>query len=221
MALLRHAVDFEILSADALARWRDIPAAVAGDCLNRSQSMAGAVKPVSPGMRLVGQARTVQAMVGDNSIIHAAAALARPGEVLVIAAGGVLDVAVWGGIANKAALARGLAGVVIDGAARDLAELREHGLPVYVRGITPAGPHKGFGGAIDGPIACAGCPVGPGDVVLGDDDGVVVVPLARQATVLEAARAKLAEEARWLEAIAAGRTMADILGLPTPEVIEA
>ncbi|MFQ5954191.1 MAG: RraA family protein [Kiloniellales bacterium] len=219
MALQRHRVDFETLSPKTLASWREIPPAVAGDCMNRTQCMAGAIKPVRPGMRLVGQARTVESMVGDNSISHVAAALAQPGEVLVIAAGGYTDVAVWGGVATHAALARGLAGVVVDGAVRDVAELRELGLPVYARGVVPAGPHKGFGGIIDGPIACAGCPVKPGDVVLGDDDGVVVVPLERQAAILKAGQAKLKEEEHWLEAIAAGRSMTEVHGLPEPEVI--
>ncbi len=73
---------------------------------------------------------------------------------------------------------------------------------------------------IDGAIACAGCPVKPGDVVLGDDDGVVVVPLQRQAAILAAGQAKLVAEERWLQAIAAGKTMAEVLGLPEPEMIE-
>ncbi len=220
MALQRHRVDFEVLSPETLALWHKIPPAVAGDCMNRTQCMAGAIKPVGAGMALVGQARTVQSMVGDNSISHAAVALTRPGEVLVIAAGGVPDVAVWGGVATRAAIARGIAGVVIDGAVRDLVELRELGLPVYASAVVPAGPHKGFGGMIDGAIACAGCPVKPGDVVLGDDDGVVVVPLERQAAILAAGQAKLEAEERWLEAIAAGKTMAEVLGLPEPEMID-
>ncbi len=220
MALQRHRVEFEVLSPETLALWRKIPPAVAGDCMNRTQCMAAAIKPVGAGMALVGQARTVQSMVGDNSISHAAVPLTRPGEVLVIAAGGVPDVAVWGGVATRAAIARGIAGVVIDGAVRDLAELRELGLPVYASAVVPAGPHKGFGGMIDGTIACAGCPVEPGDVVLGDDDGIVVVPLARQAEILAAGQAKLEAEERWLEAIAAGKTMAEVLGLPEPEMLE-
>ncbi len=111
MALQRHRVDFEVLSPETLALWRKIPPAVAGDCMNRAQCMAGAIKPVAAGMALVGQARTVWSMVGDNSISHAAVPLTRPGEVLVIAAGGVPDVAVWGGVATRAAIARGIAGV--------------------------------------------------------------------------------------------------------------
>ena len=108
--------------------------------------------------------------------------------------------------------------MVIDGAVRDVAELRELGMPVYAPSVVLAGPHKGFGGIIDGPVACAACPVRPGDVVLGDDDGVVV-PLERQTEILEAGQAKLKEEERWLETIAAGRSMIEVHGLPEPEVI--
>jgi len=133
-------------------------------------------------------------MVGDNGISHIATALLRPREVLVIDAGGYEDVAVWGGIATRSAIARGAAGIVIDGAVRDVAEIRELGFPCYARTAVPRGPHKGWGGVIDGPISCGGCPVAPGDIVLGDDDGIVIVPLARRQQVYEACQAKLTQE---------------------------
>nr|WP_300499353.1 pseudouridine synthase [uncultured Rhodococcus sp.] len=143
--------------------------------MNRTYSMAAAIKPLKPGTVLAGQARTVTSMVGDNGISHAALALVNRGEVLVIDAGGYEDVAVWGAIMTHAAIARDIAGVVIDGAVRDAAEIRELGFSCYARANVPSGPHKGFGGIIDGPISCAGCPVKPGDIVIGDDDGIAVV----------------------------------------------
>ena len=219
MAIQRFEIDFETLAPEALDAWRGIPPAVASDCMNRSRFMAAAIKPVKAGTTLVGQARTVTSMVGDNGISHVATALLRPGEVLVIDAKGYEDVAVWGGVATRAALARGAAGVVIDGAVRDVAEIRELDFPCYARAVVPSGPHKGFGGTIDGTIACAGCPVAPGDIVLGDDDGIVVVPLADQAELLAVCRDKLEQEKGWLAAIEAGRTMADHLGLGEAEVI--
>ena len=219
MPIERHDVDFETLSPADLEAWRGIPPAVASDCMNRGQFMAAAIKPVAPGLRLVGQARTVTGMVGDNGISHVATALVRPGEVMVIDAKGHADVAVWGGVATRAAIARGIAGVVIDGAVRDVAEIRELGFACFARAAVPAGPHKGFGGTIDGAIACAGCPVAPGDIVLGDDDGVVVVPLARWREVHAACVEKLKQEEDWLRQIAAGRTMAEILGLPEADVV--
>jgi regulator of RNase E activity RraA len=85
--------------------------------------------------------------------------------------------------------------------------------------VVPSGPHKGFGGTIDGAIACAGCPVAPGDIVLGDDDGIAVVPLAGQADLLAVCQDKLEQERGWLAAIEAGQTMAELLDLPKPEMI--
>lgn len=219
MAIQRHEIAFETLSAEVLESWRAIPPAVASDCMNRTQYMAAAIKPVRPGTTLAGQARTVTSMVGDNGVSHVATSLLRPGEVLVIDARGCEDAAVWGGVATRAAMARGAAGVVIDGALRDAAEIRELGFPCFARAVIPGGPHKGFGGVIDGPIACAGCPVKPGDIVLGDDDGVAVVPLERQAELMEACQAKLAQEVDWLAAIEEGRSMTDVLGLGEAEII--
>ena len=219
MPIQRHEIDFEPLTEAEIAAWREIPPAIASDCMNRSQFMAAAIKPVAPGTRLAGQARTVTSMVGDNGVSHVATALLRKGEVLVIDARGHSDIAVWGGVATRAAMAKSAAGVVIDGAVRDVAEIRELGFACFARAVVPGGPHKGFGGIIDGPIACAGCPVSPGDIVLGDDDGVAVVPLARWRAVYAACRDKLEQEQAWLREIAAGKTMAELLGLPEAEVI--
>ncbi len=221
MAIRRYDIQFERLTPETLAAWGEIPPAVASDCMNRGNFMAAAIKPVRTGTTLVGQARTVTAMAGDNGVSHVATALVGPGEIMVIAAGGHDDVAVWGGVATRAAMARSAAGVVIDGAVRDVAEIRELGFPCYARAVVPGGPHKGFGGTIDGAIACAGCPVAPGDLVLGDDDGIAVVPLAGQAALLTVCRDKLEQEKGWLAEIAAGKTMAELLGLGAAEVIDS
>ncbi|HUF87368.1 MAG TPA: RraA family protein [Thermohalobaculum sp.] len=217
MTLLRHDPDFPSLDEQALAAWAEVPPAIASDCMNRSRTMAAAIKPLAPGVRLLGQARTVACMVGDNSAVHAALRLIRPGEVLVIAAGGHRDTALWGGLLTRAAIARGAAGVVIDGAVRDVAEIRGIGFPCFAAAAVPAGPHKGFGGVLDGVIACAGCTVAPGDLVLGDDDGVAVVPLARADAVLAACRARLAHEAEALERLEAGTLLADQMGIAEPD----
>ncbi len=219
MPIRRHEVDFETLPADVLERWRGLPPAVVSDCMNRSNVMAAAIKPVAAGMRVIGQARTVTCMVGDNSAVHTAIGMIRPGEVLVVDAGGHEDTAVWGGIMTRAALQRGLAGLVVDGAVRDVAEIREFGFPCFARATVPAGPHKGFGGIIDGPVSCAGCPVKPGDLVLGDDDGVCVVPLERARELLAASLDKIAQEERINANTAAGGLPSDAMGLPEPEII--
>ena len=219
MPIQRFEVDFETLPADLLERWRGVPPAVVSDCMNRSNVMAAAIKPVAAGKRVNGQARTVTCMVGDNSAVHAAIGMMEPGQVLVVDAGGYQDTAVWGGIMTRAARQRGLAGLVVDGAVRDVAEIRELGFPCFARAAVPAGPHKGFGGIIDGPISCAGCPVRPGDLVLGDDDGVCVVPLERAEELLAASLDKIAQEERINANTAAGGLPSDAMGLPDPKLI--
>ncbi len=219
MSIQRHEAKFKVLAKDQLERWRQLPPAVVSDCMNRTQVMAGAIKPVAAGMRLLGQARTVKCMVGDNSAAHTAIGLARPGEILVVDGGGYTDTALWGGIMTRAAIKQGIGGLVIDGAVRDVAEIREFGFPAFSRGIVPAGPHKGWGGVIDGPISCGGCPVRPGDIVIGDDDGVCVVPLERAETILAASLDKVAQEEKTNAATAKGQLPVSGMGLPAPEKI--
>ena len=194
MAVQRYLAKFTRLSKSDLDKWRTIPPSIASDCMNRCYVMSGRISPLSPGMRVCGQARTVTGMVGDNGAAHAATGLVEPGDILVIDGRGHTETAVWGGIMTRAAISRGIGGVVVDGAVRDAAEIRELGFATFAAGICPAGPSKGFGGIIDGPISCAGCPVKPGDIVIGDDDGVAVIPLERQAEILQAALEKIEQE---------------------------
>jgi len=219
MTLYRHVARFARLDASTLAAWAEIPPAVASDCMNRTQAMAARIKPLAVGTRLTGQARTVACMVGDNSAIHAAIRLIQPSEVLVISGGSYPDTALWGGLLTQAALSRGTAGVVVDGAVRDVAEMRANGFPCFAAAAVPAGPHKGFGGTIDGVISCGGCTVAPGDIVLGDDDGVAVVPLNQAEALLAACQAKLVQEDRALAGLRDGVLLADQMGIPEPEIL--
>lgn len=218
MPVFQHTNRFDRLSQDRLMAWRDIPPAIASDCMNRSRTMVAAIKPLARGMTLCGQARTIECMVGDNGPIHAAMRILEAGDILVIDAGGHPDVAVFGGLLTQAAMAAGAGGVVVHGAIRDCAEIIDLGFPVFAAAVVPRGPHKGFGGTIDGAISCGGCPVSPGDVVLGDDDGIAVVPLVQEVCVLESAIAKLAAEKEQLRRLADGESLADQYGMahPTP-----
>ena len=220
MSTIRHPLTFDPLPAATLETWKAIPTTIATDVLNRSQAMGAAIKPIAPGLKLVGQARTVSTMVGDNGPIHVLAALIRPGEVMVIDARAQADSAVWGEILTTTFLKQGGAGVVLDGATRDLADIRTMGFPLFCLGAVPRGPHKGWGGVIDGTIAAAGVTVNPGDLVLGDDDGVTVVPMAKVDSMLKAALAQMEQEKQWLAEIAKGRTTVDILGIAEPEMAE-
>jgi regulator of RNase E activity RraA len=209
-----HAAPFHRLSPDVLAAWSGVEAAAVSDCLSRSQAMDGGIQPLDKGMSVLGQARTVRCTVGDNSALHAALTMAEPGDVLVVDAGGFLGNAVWGGLMTQAARRRGIAGLVIDGAVRDRAEISKSGFPCFARGVVPAGPHKNFGGEIDGPVACGGVPVAPGDLVVADGDGVTIVPLSQTGRVLAACHALKEKETRALAALEAGGTLAEIYGVP-------
>ncbi|MEL6477144.1 MAG: RraA family protein [Pseudomonadota bacterium] len=212
--ILHHDLPIPRLTEESLQAWREIPPAVASDAQNRLQAMRSAIRPLHLDMRLAAQARTVQCKIGDNGALHAALTIVEPGDVLVCDAGGYEDTALFGGLMARAAQARGVAGLVIDGAIRDRAEIIEMNLPVFARSAVPRGPHKGLGGAIDGPISCGGLTVHPGDLILGDADGVTVVPFAQAGPVFDAAQAILAKEAKALATLAEGGSLADLYGVP-------
>jgi regulator of RNase E activity RraA len=219
MALTLNDAPKERLSDETLAAWREIPTAVISDDLNRTATMQAAIKPVGPGMGFAGQALTAQTMVGDNGTLHYALTKAWPGAVLIVDARGHEETAVWGGILVAAALARKISAVVIDGAVRDVAELRESGVAVYARAVVPNGPHKGFGGSVNSPVQCGGVPVNPGDVVVGDEDGVVVIRPDQLPGLMERCQARIQKEEAFLEKIKAGVSTVELMGLPPADEI--
>lgn len=166
------------------------------DGLNRFNAMDHAIKPVNPGMTVAGPAVTVKVRAADTLFLHKAAQLAIPGDVLVVDAGANCSNAILGDLFAAYCDSRGIAGIIVDGAARDVSALRTLGLPIFVRAIVPAGPDRDGPGHINIPISCGGVPVQPGDIVVGDDDGVVVVPSDIALQVCEAAmkKASLDEE---------------------------
>jgi 4-hydroxy-4-methyl-2-oxoglutarate aldolase len=213
MTVIFHDSAESKISDEQLEALRAHPVAIIGDELNRAQMMQAAIKPVGPGMGFAGRALTVNCMVGDNLALHHATALAVPGSVLVADARAHEDTAVWGGILHTAAKKRGVVAVVVDGAMRDVAELRDSGLPAYARAVVPTGPHKGFGGEINGPVQCGGVTVHPGDVLVGDDDGVVVIRPDQVEGLAERCAARVANEEKTLAGIAEGKTTVELLGL--------
>ena len=217
MALTLNKSIQDRLSEADLAAWREIPSAIISDELNRSATMVAAIKPLVPGTTFAAQALTAQVMVGDNAPLHHGVLEAWPGCAIVIDARGHLDTAVWGGVLTYMAKARGVAAVIVDGAIRDVAELRDSGLAVYCRGAVPNGPHKGFGGSVNVPIQCGGTPVDPGDLLVGDDDGIVVIRPSQIDGLLDRAKARIAHEEEVLREIDAGRPTVEITGIPGPE----
>ena len=219
MALTIHKVDFAKIPEGDLELWQKTPTSIISDELNRTCTLQSGIRPLQTDIGFAGQALTVQCMVGDNAPIHYAMTVAWPGCVIMVDGRGHTDTALFGEILGEAALAKGVIAVVIDGATRDSAELRRSDLYVYSRGIVPNGPHKGFGGAVNETIQCAGVSVTPGDLVVGDDDGVVVVPPDKMDGLRERCDARIASEAERIERIQAGATTVELLGFPPPEKI--
>jgi RraA family protein len=202
---------FRILPAPARPG-RDLVAALAemvtphlSDNMSRLQGAAAAIRPMhGGGAKLAGPAFTVRVPAGDNLMVHKAIDIAAPGDVIVVDAAGVLEQAIIGDIMTSLAAKRGVAGFVIDGAIRDAAELAARPYPVYARGVTHRGPYKNGPGEINVPVSIGGMVVRPGDIIVGDADGVVAVPQADAEAVLAAAREQKKKEETSLAAIAAG-----------------
>jgi len=175
------------------------------DNMNRMVAGGAALRPMHRGGKLCGPAFTVKVAPGDNLMVHKAIDTAAPGDVIVVDAGGETSYAIIGDIMSSHAEKRGVAGFVIYGAIRDSAEIGARRFPVYACGVTHRGPYKNGPGEINAPIALGGMVVHPGDIIVGDADGVVAVPLAHAAEVLALAKAQLAKETATLKAIAAGK----------------
>ncbi len=201
------------IPAEVVEGWRGIGVANIGDARGRSGCMSHRMKPVTPAMRLLGTALTVQTSRADNLALHVALNMARPGDVLVVDAGGVYDTGVWGSLMTRMAIKKGLGGIVLDGAIRDSQELAGLGFPVFSAAIAPQGGFKASPGSVNVPVSCSGVPVAPGDLVAGDADGVVVVPAARAEEILARARAVQEKERELEERIMNGEALFDLLKL--------
>ncbi len=175
------------------------------DNMNRLVAGGAALRPMHRAGNLCGPAFTVKVAPGDNLMVHKAIDIAAPGDVIVVDAGGVVTCAIIGDIMSSLAEKRGLAGFVIYGAIRDAAEIGARRFPVYACGVTHRGPYKNGPGEINAPVALDGMVVHPGDIIVGDADGVVAVPQADAEDILALAQAQLAKERASLKAIAAGK----------------
>jgi RraA family protein len=186
----------------ALAQlFKDLPASNIGDTMSRMDGTWGLTPYHKPGVQLLGIALTVRVHAGDNLMIHKALQLGEPGDVLVIDGGGAVDRALFGDIMKNVAKMRGFAGIVIDGAIRDVGAYRNDDFPCYARGVCHRGPYKDGPGEINVPVSIGGMVVHPGDIVVGDDDGVLFIPASQAQAVAKAARAKFDAEAATFEAI--------------------
>ena len=193
------------VTPESARRFLEIPVANVSDCMSRMFAGGARLRPMHRGGRMAGAAFTVRTRPGDNLMVHKALHSASPGDVIVVDAGGDLTNAIVGEIMVGSAERRGLAGIVIDGAIRDAGALRESAFPVFAAGVTHRGPYKDGPGEINVPVAIDGMVIEPGDLVIGDDDGLLCVPYDRVEEIHDAAVAKVALEAGLVEDIRAGR----------------
>lgn len=192
--------DFQRPAKELVEAFRELPVANIDDCMNRTAAVDGAIRPVNKA-KLLGPAFTVKVPEGDNLMFHKAMDMAQPGDVIVIDAGGDSKRAIFGALMINYCKARGLAGVIVDGAVRDLDELSEMDFPVYARGFTPNGPYKNGPGEIGTTIAFGGKVVRPGDIIVGDADGIIVVRPEEAEELAQKARKVLDMENGILEKI--------------------
>ena len=181
-------------------------ASILADVGGRRGALGGRIQPLTKRMKVAGPALTVEVRPGDNLMIHAALELAQPGDVIVVDGKGDLSCALTGALMAAHAQKAGIAGFVIDGAVRDTEECAQGGFPIFAAGANPNGPWKNAPGRINWPVSLAGTPVNPGDLVVGDADGVVIVPRETAAAIVAAAQAKVDAEAERMKAIARGET---------------
>jgi RraA family protein len=179
-------------------------ASILADVGGRRGTLGGRIQPLSKSMKVAGPAFTVEVRPGDNLMIHAALALAKPGDVIVVDGKGDLSCALTGALMAAHAQKAGIAGFVIDAAVRDTEDCAKGSFPIFAAGCNPNGPLKNSGGRINWPVSLAGTTVNPGDLIVGDADGVVVVPRETAAEIVKAAQAKVDAENQRMAAIGRG-----------------
>ena len=199
--------DFPRTPADVVREAAQYAASILADVAGRRGVLDGRIAPLTPKTRLAGSAFTVEVRPGDNLMIHAAMQLAKPGDVLIIDGKGDTTCALMGAIMMNACIQLGIAGVVIDAAVRDSEEIVELGFPVYAVGTNPNGPTKYVPGRLNHPISVGGITVHPGDLVIGDADGVTILERAKAPFMLELAARKVADEKARIAALRQGQDL--------------
>lgn len=196
-----------------VAALRRFGSATVYEAQGASGAMDAGLKPIDPAMRVAGRAYTLQARPGDNLMLHYVLTKAQAGDVLVVDAQGFVEAGPWGDVLTAQALKMSLAGLVIDGAVRDADAIVSAGFPVFSRGLSIKGTAKHQPGLVGVPVCVGGAVVRPGDVVVGDRDGIVVVAAERIDEVLAAAQAREQKEDAMRAAIAEGATTVQLLKL--------
>lgn len=208
----QFSVELPRVPAQLVAAMSEQASTTVYEAAGQQGAMDHTIRPIVAGMKVCGSALTVRCQAADNLTLHAAIALAQPGDVIVADVGACLEAGHWGEIVTVAAQARGVAGVVINGGVRDVAPIGRRGFPLFAAAISMKAAVKSTAGLINHPIVCGGVAVNPGDLILADDDGVVVVAHEQVEHVLAAARAREEREAEVMRRLQAGELSLDVLG---------
>ena len=206
-ALLDVIRDFERVEAGVADQAAKFASSILADVAGRRGALHGRIAPLAPSMRFAGPALTVEVRPGDNLMIHAALAVAKPGDVILVDGKGDLNSALMGEIMSQQAAALGVAAVVIDGAVRDSEAIRALGFPMFAAGLNPNGPTKNVAGRLNHPISIGGVTVRAGDLVAGDADGVTVIEREKALAMLRLAADKVAAETRRMADIKSRRAL--------------
>lgn len=198
--------NFQRPDKELVEAFNGLPVANIADCMNRLPCLDSSIRPFNK-VPLIGCAFTIRCEGGDNLMFYKGLRMAQPGDVLVIAGGGTMDRSYCGEIMARYAMSRGISGFIIDGCIRDCYEIAELPFPVYARGVNPNGPYKNGPGEIGYPVTCGGQVIFPGDILVGDGDGIVVIRPEDARQIEEETKKVSEKEAGLLEDIENGRGM--------------
>ena len=213
METSKHVIhDIERVSKDLVEAMKGLPTATIHESYGGKGAVPHYIKPIRAGMKLCGPVIPIKARPGDNLIVHKAIYVAQPGDVLLVDTSSFVEAGFWGGIMTEAAQQRGIAGLVTDGAVRDTDEIAEMGFPVFSQSVSIKGTTKTCLGTINHPITFEGIMIEPGDLVVGDSDGVVVVALRDVPDVLEKAKKREDKEKEIGSQLRQGKTTLELYG---------
>lgn len=201
-----------VLNEEKRKELSKLPAGNVADAAGARMIMDSGIKPIDPASKMLGRAVTIDSFPGDNLALHQGMMAAEAGDVLVFDCKGYTEAGHFGDMMAIACKVKGVAGVVIDGSCRDSQDIKELGLPVFVRAFNPRGTVKESLGSVNVPVVCGGVAVNPGDMIFGDCDGVVVIPKEREDEVFAKALAKFDYEIEVREKLLSGMSTMEVYG---------